>query len=147
MVNLQESVMVEVEPKQLFVFGTDYRQMPSWVFGLDRMTPVGTQTHGVGAVYEGAVDLGPVVLRSTAEITEWVEDQRISVQSRAGFTFAASVVLVPDGPRRTRVTLAVNYGDNGLAARGFAKMIEPIVHLGLRHSVANLRASFEHGQQ
>ncbi|OHU55730.1 hypothetical protein BKG83_16055 [Mycobacteroides chelonae] len=139
MVEVRTVGAVDRPPAEVFAYVSDFRRMTEWVFGITRVESVGQPEQGLGAVYEGAVDLGPKTLSSTAKVTRWEQDQLITVDSVAGFNFNATVRLKPDGVSRTRLDFELNYAHSGgIAARALGKTIEPLLAMAARHTTAKL---------
>lgn len=133
MVEVHTTGVVERSAAEVFGYVADYRRMTEWVFGITSVEPVGDSDYGLGAVYKGAVDLGPKTLSSTAKISGWQPDRLIGLDSQAGFDFTATLRLEPEGIDRTVLDFELRYAHSGgAAARAFGKTIEPLLTLAAR---------------
>ncbi|GAA2400302.1 hypothetical protein GCM10009856_05790 [Mycolicibacterium llatzerense] len=124
----------------VFSYMVDYRKMPEWVFGIKRITPVGDLEYGAGAVYEGALDLGPKTLSSTFEVTNWRTDDMIVLASIGGFDFTSTVRFTALGAAQTQIDIELSYKfGGGLAGKALARTLEPLILLVLQHSERSLQ--------
>ncbi len=127
-----------------FAYLDDYRTATKWMFGLSRFEPVGEQTSGLGAVFDGAFAVKPVQLSSRLEITRWEQDKVIALDSIKGFKNSSTWEFHAEGPERTAVTVLFRYElPGGLAGKALGKALGPIVTLSVRRSDENLRHQIE----
>ncbi|MFA4081375.1 SRPBCC family protein [Mycobacteroides salmoniphilum] len=139
MVEVRTTGVVERSAADVFAYAADYRRMTEWVFGITSVQPVGDSDYGPGAVFQGAVDLGPKTLSSTAKIVGWQQGRLIALDSLAGFDFTATLRLRPDGRDRTVLDFTLSYAHSGnIAARAFGKTIEPLLALAARMTTDRL---------
>ena len=54
-----------------FDYIDNYRNVPTWMFGVSEFTPFGEFDQGLGATFDAAMQIGPSTLRSKLEVTEW----------------------------------------------------------------------------
>lgn len=128
----------------VFAYINDYRNASNWMFGLAKFEPVGEQTQGVGAVFDGTFHVAPMTLHSTIEVTEWAQDELIAFESVSGFRNWSTWQFVAAGLASTKVRVRFSYEvPGGLAAHAFGRVLAPIVALSLRHSDAALRHQIE----
>lgn len=140
MVELSTSTSIDRPAAEVFAYLADYRRLTEWVFGITTVRPVGNLDYGLGAVFKGAVDLGPKTLSSEAKITDWEQDRRIAVASLAGFDFTATMRLHPETAARTGLNVELCYGTSGgVAAKAFSRSIEPLITMAARHTTEKLR--------
>ena len=45
---------------EVFAYVDDYNDANDWMYGLHTIVSVGEQTSGVGATYDGVMELGPM---------------------------------------------------------------------------------------
>ncbi len=144
MVDIHHEGVCDAPVGTAFAFIDDYRQTPSWMFGLREFTPVGGRTHGLGAVFSGTFEVRPVKLRSTVRITEWEQDAVIAFDSINGFRNWSTWRFHADGPTRTRIVVQFSYElPGGLAGRTLGKALEPVVLVAIRQSDQALRHGIE----
>ncbi|MGX1806092.1 SRPBCC family protein [Nocardia sp. NPDC055321] len=142
MVRLHTTGVIERPVDQVFEYVADYRRLTEWVFGITRVRSVGNTDYGPGAVYEGAVDLGPKTLSATARISEWEENRVIGLESVAGFEFTATLQLRAQATRHTALAIELVYGTSGgVAAKAVARGLEPLLAMAARHTTEKLCAA------
>lgn len=140
MVFVHSSCPVELPVDAVFSYVVDYRKMPEWVFGIKRITPVGDLDHGEGAVFEGAIDLGPKTLSSTFEVRSWRTDDMIALASIGGFDFTSTVRFTALGAAQTLIDIELSYEfGGGLAGKALARTLEPLILVVLHHSERSLQ--------
>lgn len=128
----------------VFEYVDDYRTVPDWMFGISQFEPVGDQDRGVGAVFDGAIMLGPTTLRSTVKCIEWEQDTFVAVTSIRGFVNSSAWTFTPLGDDRTQLSVDFHYElPGGLAGKALGRVIEPFISIAIRHSETALRAKVE----
>jgi len=126
-----------------FDYVADYRNVPSWLFGVQTFEPVGDIDHGLGAVFDGAMHLG-VTLTSRIEVNEWVDNRLIGFDSVKGFKNSSRWNFEAAGEGRTLITAEVSYSlPFGPAGKALGKVIEPFVKQAVKHSSDHLRQRIE----
>ncbi|MHB8341596.1 MAG: SRPBCC family protein, partial [Mycobacteriales bacterium] len=114
-IHVEEVVAAKVEV--VFDYVDDHRNTVDYVAGLAKWQPVGTLTHGLGAVFEAAMSVGPTTWGSTLEITQWEPNRLIGWVPRKGFQQKGTWTFAPEGDA-TRVTFDVEYTlPGGIAGR------------------------------
>ncbi|MFI5778502.1 SRPBCC family protein [Nocardia sp. NPDC051570] len=122
-----------------FAYVNDYRNLSKFITEVDRFTPVGEQTEGVGATFDGTIKLGPAHLDSRITVVRWEEHAAIAVQSIKGFEIESTFLFHPKDDHSCTVDAIVDYRvPGGLAGRLLGKTIEPFVKLAVKHSTHNL---------
>ncbi len=141
MVDIHHEGYADAPVAAAFAYIDDYRNAPSWMFGLAKFEAVdSTKTHGVGAVFDGTFQVKPVKLSSQVEITEWEQDSLIALTSVKGFKNSSVWHFTADGPERTKLTVKFSYAlPGGFAGKALGKAMEPVVAMSVRHSDAALR--------
>ncbi|AEF39623.1 SRPBCC family protein [Hoyosella subflava] len=139
MVHIETDGYVERSVAQVFAYATDYRRMPEWVFGITTVEPVGEPDHGPGASFQGAVDLGPKTLSSTAQITGWEQDRLVTLESVSGFPFAVTLTLTPVAADKTHLNFELTFATSGgVAGKAFSRTLEPLLALAARATTTKL---------
>ncbi|MGY2007039.1 SRPBCC family protein [Nocardia gipuzkoensis] len=122
-----------------FAFVNDYQNLPRFLHGVESFTPVGEQTEGVGATFDGHMKLGPASLKSRIEVVRWEENYAIGVKSIKGFEIESTFLFHDKGDRLCTVDAIVDYRvPGGLAGRALGKTIEPFVKIAVQHTTHNL---------
>lgn len=150
MVDIHHSSTANAPVGLMFDYMDDYRMVPRWMFGLDRMEPTTEQTSGVGATFDGAMKLGPKTLHSTVEVTQWEKDTVIGMTSIKGFKNHSTWRFDPVDDEHTRLTVDFTYElPGGPAGKLLGKVIEPFVAVAIKHTESQLRDQVEklHAQQ
>lgn len=141
---IEHSAVADTERSRAFAYVDDYRTVPTWMFGIRSFDPVGDVTHGLGATYAAAMQIGPKTLRSTLEVTEWVENETLTLSSVDGFatTSTWSFTDAPDGGTRLDVRFAYTF-PGGLAGRAVGAIVEPVVGQAIRYTESTLRRELQ----
>ncbi|NEW38319.1 SRPBCC family protein [Nocardia cyriacigeorgica] len=127
-----------------FAYVNDYRNLPRFLREVESFTPVGSQTEGIGATFDGHIKLGPVSLNSRIEIVRWEENFAIGVKSIKGFEVESTFLFHATDTERCTVDAIVDYRvAGGLAGRALGKTIEPFVKIAVKHSTENLTKQIE----
>ncbi|MCC3327882.1 SRPBCC family protein [Nocardia abscessus] len=122
-----------------FAFVNDYQNLPRFLHGVESFTPVGEQTEGVGATFDGHMKLGPVSLKSRIEVVRWEANYAIGVKSIKGFEIESTFLFHDKGDRLCTVDAIVDFRvPGGLAGRALGKTIEPFVKIAVQHTTHNL---------
>ncbi|WP_454194443.1 SRPBCC family protein [Nocardia sp. Marseille-Q1738] len=122
-----------------FAYVNDYQNLPRFLHGVESFTPVGEQTEGLGAIFDGHMKLGPASLKSRIEVIRWEKDYAIGVKSIKGFEIESTFLFHAKGDARCTVDAIVDYRvPGGLAGRALGKTIEPFVKIAVQHTTQNL---------
>lgn len=126
-----------------FGYVADYRNIPTWMFGVERFEPVGPQDSGVGAVFEVTAHFG-LRLHTRMRAVEWADQRLIAMESVSGFTVQTRFEFEPAGADRTMVTAEVDYAlPGGVAGRAMGRLIEPFVRQAVDHAQHKLVSEVE----
>ena len=140
MVHIHHEGIAAAPVSTTFAYLDDYRNTPSWMFGLSKFEPSGEKDQGLGAKFDGTFAVKPIKLHSSIEINEWEQDKLIAFESYQGFQIKSSWQFSSLGPEESKVTVDFYYElPGGLAGRAMGKALEPIVALSIRHSDESLR--------
>lgn len=144
MVNIHHESEAAAPVSTVFAYIDDYRCVPEWMFGISEFEPVGAQDQGLGAVFDGSIQLGPKTLYSTVEVTAWEQDRVIALKSVKGFPNTSTWHFTPIGEARTRLTVDFTYDlPGGFAGKALGRVIEPFVAIAIRHTEQTLRRHVE----
>lgn len=144
MVDIHHTAIAEVPVDVGFGYVDDYRNVPKWMFGCNKFEPVGELDHGLGAVFDTAMQLGPTTLRSTVKIIEWELDKTIVLDSIKGFVNRSSWRFAALDGDRSELTVDFHYElPGGLAGKALGKIIEPFVSIAIKHTEQTLRTNIE----
>lgn len=144
MVDIHHASTADAPVEVVFGYLDDYRTGPEWMFGLSAFEPVGDKDHGLGAVFQGSMKLGPKTLHSTVKITEWEQDKVIAMESIRGFVNSSTWHFVPKGDTATELVVDFHYElPGGMAGRALGRVIEPFISIAIRHTEQTLRNKVE----
>ncbi|BDT93249.1 MULTISPECIES: SRPBCC family protein [Nocardia] len=122
-----------------FAYVNDYRNLSRFLHGIQSFTPVGEQTEGVGATFDGHMKLGPAALKSRIRVIRWEENFAIGVESIKGFDVESTFLFHAKGDDLCTVDAIVDFRvPGGLAGRALGKTIEPFVKIAVQHTTHNL---------
>ncbi|MFI6870997.1 SRPBCC family protein [Nocardia sp. NPDC050406] len=122
-----------------FAYVNDYRNLPKFINEISAFTPLTEQTEGVGATFDGTIQLGPVTLHSTIEIVRHEQNFAIGVKSIKGFEIESTFLFHAKGDNASTIDAIVEYRvPGGLAGKVLGKTIEPFVKLAVKASTHNL---------
>lgn len=135
--------VVAARPDVVFDYVDDHRNAVDYVAGLTKWAPVGSLSHGLGAVFEAAMSVGPTTWGSTLEITQWEQNRLIGWVPRKGFQQTGTWTFAPEGTG-TRVSFDVEYTlPGGIAGRIAGAAAEPVVRANLAKTVRTLKERVE----
>ena len=140
-IKVTESIKAPVDV--VFGYVDDYKNTTKYMKDLTLWEPVGSLTHGKGAVFEVAMKAGPKSLESTVDITAWTENKTIAWVSSEGFTQKGRWTFASKGSG-TEATFELDYDlGGGIAGKMLAKVAEPVVRMNIVKSVENLKLQTE----
>ena len=126
-----------------FDYVADYRNIPSWMFGVEKFEPVGDQDYGPGSVFDVVLHLG-VRITTRIEAVEWVENRIIGMDSIKGFKAKSRWNFEQSGDDRTTVTAEVSYElPFGPAGKAMGKAMQPFVKRAVRYASEHLVKNIE----
>lgn len=142
--HIHHSAVADVPIDVAFAFVDDRHTVPNWMFGITRFEPAGKQEHGLGAVFDVTMTIGPKALKSVVRVTEWIQDEVIAIESVKGMSNASRWHFEPVGDGQTRLTVDFHYNlPGGLAGKALSTIVEPVVGGAIRLTEAKLRAQVE----
>ncbi|MGB2948915.1 MAG: SRPBCC family protein [Rhodococcus sp. (in: high G+C Gram-positive bacteria)] len=137
---IEHSAVTEAPRERAFAYLDDYRTVPSWMFGVRSFVPVSDVVQGLGAVYDAEMQIGPKVLRSTLEVTDWIENQSLTLSSVEGLATTSTWSFSDTDDGGTRLDVEFSYSfPGGLAGRALGALVEPVVGQAIRHTESSLR--------
>lgn len=129
-----------------FEYITDYRNVPKWMLGLKHFAPIGEQTKGVGATFDGAINLGPITLHVAINFTDWEDDKSFGAHFTKGVDGTLTMRFEPLGEDRTRLSVVVDYTVGaGIAGKLLDKAIQAFVGPCLRYIDKHLLRQIKDG--
>ena len=128
--------------EEVFAFVDDYRNTPSWMFGVNHFEPAGEQERGLGTIMDVGAKIGPLSLTIALEVVGWVRNEHIALAFvegpiRGKFTWQ----FEPRDDGGTQLTATTSYGfSDGFLGRNLAKGINAVLSHAIEHTERNLRA-------
>lgn len=137
---VRHQAIIDAPRNRVFEYVNDYRNVPDYMDGITSFEPTTDVTEGLGAVFEAELNLGPKVLESTVEVTEWVRDEIIALDSVAGFR-ADTHWRFADADGGTEMQVEFTYSlPGGLAGRALGALLGPFAAQAIKRTEANLIA-------
>jgi len=126
-----------------FAYTADYRNVPEWLYGISKFEPVGDKDYGLGAVFDGSMNLG-ATLHSRIEVNGFEENKLIAFDSIKGFKNSSRWTFSAIDDQHAKVIADVSYElPGGIAGKALGKVIEPFVKIAVKHSSAALQKAVE----
>lgn len=131
---VEHTVEIAAPVSDVFAYVDDYSLTKDWIYGLHHMEPVGEQTQGLGARFDGVMKLG-VSLTSRIECTGWEKDRLIEMTSISGIRNTQRWTFTDLGSDRTRVDARISYSlPGGPAGRAMAAAVKPVIGVAVKHT-------------
>ncbi|MFI9626385.1 SRPBCC family protein [Streptomyces sp. NPDC052042] len=122
-----------------FSYLDDYRNVLEYWHGMTSYRPVGELDHGLGAVFESTIRLGPSSQRSTIKNVHWEENVRVSYESISGMRSTTSFLFREVSGNRSEVEIRIGFSlPGGMAGRALEKTLEPFISAAARNTAANI---------
>ena len=116
-----------------FEYVADYRNISSWMLGIERFVPVGAQERGEGAEFDVTARFG-VRLHTRIRATEWVDHRLIGMESVRGVAVCSRFLFEGAGPG-TCITAEVSYRlPGGPAGKMMHRAVGPFVSRAVQHA-------------
>lgn len=142
--NIKHTADVAVPVKAAFDYIDNYRNVPSWMFGISKFEPVGDKERGLGAVFDSSIVLGPKTLHITTEVTDYIENELIALTSIKGLESTVTILLKGKDAETTELTMEIGYKvPGGFAGKALGKIIEAFIGPGVRYTESHLRREIE----
>lgn len=131
---VENTVHIDAPVEVVFAYVDDYSLTTEWIYGLHHMEPIGEQTRGVGATFDGIMKLG-VSLTSRIQCTGWEQDRMIEMTSISGIKNTQRWTFTDMGGDRTRVDAWIKYAfPGGPAGRAMAAAVKPLIGVAMKHT-------------
>ncbi len=127
----------------VFGYVDDWTNTTKYMQGLTKWEPAGEVTHGLGATFDAAMQVGPTSIDSVLEITTWEQDRALGWEPRKGIKQSGTWRFQPAGDR-TLVTIVLDVTfPGGIAGRLLGKTTEPILRSQVQKSLTALTEQVE----
>lgn len=144
MMHTHHSAVATVPIEVAFDFIGNYRNVPTWVFGISRFDPTSTLDHGLGATFDAAMQVGFKTLHSILTITAWERNRLIALDSIDGFKNTSTWCFTATGICETQLTVDFSYQlPSGLTGKALGRLLEPFAAQAIGHTESNLRRRIE----
>lgn len=144
MIHISHAATAAVPIDVAFGYVDDHHTVPDWMYGVSMFEPVEECENGLGSVYNTAMQIGPMTVHSTLEVTEWAENDRITLSSIAGFGTFSTWAFEALGDEETRLSVVFGYElPGGLAGMALGRLIAPFVGTAIRHTETALQRNLE----
>ncbi|BCM65794.1 MULTISPECIES: SRPBCC family protein [Streptomyces] len=122
-----------------FAYLDDYRNVLEYMHGMTSYRPVGELDHGLGAMYESTIKLGPSTQKSTIRNVCWEKNARVSYESVSGMRSTTSFVFRELPGQRSEVEVRIGFSlPGGIAGRALEKTLEPFIAAAAKNTAANI---------
>ena len=109
MARLEKSIVINAPPEKVFAKIGDFEGMIEWNDVIKEVKITSKKRKGAGVTFHQVAMAGETRTESDAEVTEWIENERIDLRSTAGnLTFFGSNILKPV-TGGTELTIVANY--------------------------------------
>ncbi len=109
MARIEKSIVINAPPEEVFAKFGDFEGWSEWSDGLEEVKITSKKRKGVGVTFHSGGMIGGRRTETDAEVTEWIENERIDIRSTAGkVTFFGSNIFKPV-TGGTEYTIVVNY--------------------------------------
>ncbi|MFC9553298.1 SRPBCC family protein [Rhodococcus sp. NPDC056960] len=144
MMHTHHSAVAIVPIDVAFDFIGNYRNVPSWAFGIYRFDPTGTLDHGLGATFDAAMQVGFKTIHSILTVTAWERNRLIALDSIDGFRNTSIWRFSATGICETQLTVDFSYQPpSGLTGKTLGRLLEPFAAQAIGHTELNLRRRIE----
>lgn len=97
MIEIHHSADARLASEIAFDYDDDHhhhhRNMRAWMFGVKAFDPATELSHGLGATFNTAMQVGPKTVRSVVQIIEWEKNSLITLDSIEGFRNATRLTV------------------------------------------------------
>ncbi len=129
----------------VFAHITDHRTWPILVPGVKKFVVVSDNDTGAGAVFEGAITIGPMTVRGRLRITGWEQDHLIvaETESAKGST-SVTAVFTALTPEETQLDISADYElPGGVVGHAVERLVLPVVHASIGRAERTFRAQLD----
>jgi uncharacterized membrane protein len=115
---VENSVEIDRPTSDVFAFVDDYKNVTRYIVGITVYQPTTRQTNGKGSKFRFVKKTtGLPDIKSEVEITEWIQDRKITFKSFSGFDNGGTYTFTPRGDK-TLVRLSNSYNLSSLLGGG-----------------------------
>lgn len=132
--HVESSTTASAPVEFAFAFTEDYRNVPKWMLGVQRVEALTEQTTGVGTRLDGTIDVGPKKITVQLEIIGWTENELLEFdvtglpgRSTSSWRFEAT----PDGG--TKITAIADWQLTGFAGKALDKILQAFAKVAVGH--------------
>ncbi|MGC0366081.1 putative membrane protein [Rhodococcus sp. 27YEA15] len=144
MIHVRHTAVAAVPVEIAFSYIDDYRNVPTWMFGVSNFTPIGEFDQGLGATFDAAIQIGPTTLDTTLEVTEWERNRIITLSSLSGVSNSSTWEFSAVSETQTELTVDFAYKlAGGLAGKTLGLLVGPFVDTAVKNSEETLRRKLE----
>lgn len=144
MIHVLHSGVAAVSIDAAFAYIDNYETVPDWMFGVSEFTPTGEFTQGLGATFDTCMHVGPTRLRSRVEITEWIENEKITVASLDGVSNSSTWMFRAIDDDHTELSVDFAYKlPGGIAGKALERIVEPFAESAVKNTENTLRRHLE----
>ena len=145
MAMVNHSTVVKAPREKVFAYLNDYKNVPDYFFGISKFSPKTDQTEGVGAVFDSAIKVGPKELKSENKCTEWVENEKIRLETISGMSSKTEFRFADgDAPDTTNLEFDMEYSlPGGLAGKVLGGLMGPFIDQAIKHTDNVVRENCE----
>ena len=142
---INESITVDVPPRVVWDYLSDFTNYLDFIAGLTKWEAVGEQTRDCGARFRVLIRVGAADVGGLIEIVEWKEGTDIAFTSVTGLDQRGRWRMREGRDGGTRVEFRWAYGVAGAGIAGLIaeRLATPRLRRDLRQSLANLKRILE----
>ncbi|MDV8021070.1 SRPBCC family protein [Rhodococcus sp. IEGM 1330] len=141
---INRSAVASTSRDAAFAYMDDFRNVPQWMFGISRFEPTSDILSGLGATYDATMQIGPKALTSVVHVTEWVHNERLTLESVEGLSNSSTWSFSDTADGGTRLDVVFRYSlPGGIAGKVLGAVVEPVVGQAIKHTESTLRARLE----
>lgn len=122
-----------------FRYLDDYRNVTDYWHGMKSYQPIGEPGHGIGAVFDSVIKVGPTTLKSTIKTVEWERDDRVVYQSVSGVHSVTRFEFAAVDATHSEVTFSIEFRlPGGITSKALEKTLEPFIASAARNTADNI---------
>lgn len=145
MSEVNHEAVIKAPRERVFAYIDNYENVPEYMFGISRFRPTTEVVHGLGAEFETIIKVGPKELKSTVRCVEWVENEKIRLESIAGMG-ANTTWSMRDGDEEGTTIMHVEFDftlPGGITGKVLGGLIGPFADQGIKYTDGKVRAACE----
>jgi uncharacterized membrane protein len=138
-------MVIQAPRERVFAYIDDYQNVPDYMFGLSRFAPTGDVDHGLDSEFETVIKVGPKELKSTVKCVEWVENEKIRLESVSGMGANTSWTFA-DGEEAGTTVLTAEFDfklPGGITGKVLGGLMGPFVDQAVKYTESKTRAACE----